>query len=49
MKKLLIVLLIISSFSVSSQEQKVYFDDAILEHLKNFNKQCDLASGKLQY
>lgn len=43
MKKLLIILLIMSSLSVSSQEQKVYFDDAILEHLKNFNKQCDLA------
>lgn len=43
MKKLLLILLIASSLSVSSQEQKVYFDDAIFEHLKSFNKQCDIA------
>lgn len=32
-----------SILCVFSQEQKVYFDDAISEHLKSYNKQCDLA------
>ncbi|MEZ4802477.1 MAG: hypothetical protein R2797_06860 [Gelidibacter sp.] len=31
------------SLLVFSQEQKVFFDDAISEHLKNYNKLCDIA------
>lgn len=37
------VILLGCALSVFSQEQKVYFDDAITEHLKRFNKQCDIA------
>lgn len=31
------------AISVFSQEHKVYFDAAISEHLKSYNKQCDIA------
>jgi len=31
------------SLSIYSQEEKAYFDDVILQHIKSFNKQCDLA------
>lgn len=37
------ILLLGSVLSVFLQEQKVYFDDAIAEHLKSYNKKCDLA------
>ncbi len=37
------ILLLGFVLSVFSQEQKIYFDDAILQHLKNYNKQCDIA------
>ena len=43
MKKLFTILLIGSFLSALSQEQKVYFDDALSLHLKTYNKQCDLA------
>lgn len=43
MKKVFTILLLITVLSVFSQEQKVYFDDAISEHLKSYNKQCDSA------
>jgi hypothetical protein len=43
MKKMFTILLIGFVLSAFSQEQKVYFDDAISEHLKNYNKQCDIA------
>ena len=43
MKKMFTILLLGSVLSVFSQEQKVYFDDAISKHLKNFNKLCDVA------
>ena len=43
MKKVFTILLFGFVLSVFSQEQKVYFDDAILDHLKDYNKQCDLA------
>ncbi len=43
MKKMFTIFLLGFSLSVSSQEQKVYFDVAISEHLKTYNKQCDIA------
>lgn len=43
MKNLFTILLLGSVLSVFSQEQKVYFDDAISLHLKSYNKQCDFA------
>lgn len=43
MKKLFTILFLGCALSVVPQENKVYFDDAISEHLKNYNKQCDIA------
>lgn len=43
MKKMFTILLLGFVLSVFSQEQQAYFDDVIYEHLKNYNKQCDLA------
>jgi len=43
MKKVFTILLLGFVLSVFSQEQKAYFDDAISEHLKSYNKQCDSA------
>ena len=43
MRNLFTILLIGSFLPVLSQEQKVFFDDAISLHLKKYNKQCDLA------
>ncbi|MCK7589945.1 hypothetical protein M0G43_05105 [Subsaxibacter sp. CAU 1640] len=43
MKKVFTIFLLGFSLYMFSQEQKVYFDDVILEHIKSFNKQCDLA------
>jgi hypothetical protein len=51
MKNMFTILLLVSVLSIFSQEQKVYFEDAISEHLKNYNKQCDLAieNNKQEY
>lgn len=43
MKALFTILFLGCALSVFSQDQNVYFDDAISEHLKEYNKQCDLA------
>ncbi|MEZ4793006.1 MAG: hypothetical protein R2783_05980 [Gelidibacter sp.] len=44
MRKMFTILLLFgSTLSVFPQEQKVYFDDAINEHLKSYNAQCDRA------
>lgn len=43
MKNLFTIVLLGCVLSVFAQEQKVYFDDAISEHLKTYNKQCNIA------
>ncbi len=43
MKIMFSIFLLSTVLSVFSQEQKVYFDVAISEHLKKYNKQCDVA------
>ncbi len=43
MKALFTIFFVGYALSVFSQEPKVYFDDAISEHLKSYNKQCDAA------
>lgn len=37
------ILLLGFVLSAFPQEQKVFFDDAISEHIKSYNKQCDIA------
>ena len=43
MKQLFTYFITLTALCAFSQEQKVYFDDAISEHLRAYNKQCDLA------
>jgi hypothetical protein len=43
MKNMFTILIFGSVLSVFPQEQKVYFDEAIYQHLRNYNKQSDLA------
>lgn len=43
MRKLFTLLFFGTILLAYSQQQKVYFDDAISEHLKSYNKQCDIA------
>lgn len=43
MKATLTLFFLGCALAVFSQEPKVYFDDAISEHLKSYNKECDAA------
>lgn len=43
MKKMFTILFIGSILSVFSQEQKVFFEDALSKHLDTYNSQCDTA------